>query len=98
MQCAYPHTCYSKIGEEQRGCSLARCVPEGGSTLMAEKPVNKLNDLYRQFRDGQIDRRQFIGRATALGFSAAALTTFLRAVPAGAQDATPAASGGVITS
>lgn len=67
---------------------------------MAEKPVNKLNDLYQQLRTGQIDRRQFMRRATALGFSAAALTSFLKAVPAAAQDATPSpvASGSVVTS
>jgi len=65
---------------------------------MAENPVNKLNDLYQQLRDGQIDRRQFMRRATGLGVSAATLTTFLRSVPAAAQDATPVASGAVIRS
>jgi peptide/nickel transport system substrate-binding protein len=65
---------------------------------MAENPVNKLNDLYQQLRDGQIDRRQFMRRATGLGVSAATLTTFLRSFPAAAQDATPAASGGIVTS
>jgi peptide/nickel transport system substrate-binding protein len=57
---------------------------------MAENPVIKLNDLYLQFAAGKIDRRQFVARAATLGLSAASLAHFFRAIPASAQDATPA--------
>jgi peptide/nickel transport system substrate-binding protein len=59
---------------------------------MAENPVVKLNDLYLQFCAGKIDRRQFMTRAGALGLSAASLVHFFRAIPASAQDASPAAT------
>jgi peptide/nickel transport system substrate-binding protein len=68
---------------------------------MAEKPVvpvNKLNELYLQFRDGTIDRRQFLSRASGLGLSAAMMTVLSRASGAHAQDGSPVASGEVITS
>lgn len=65
---------------------------------MAEKSVNKLEELYQQLRDGQIDRRQFMRRAMALGVSAATAATLLRSVSAAAQDASPAASAGVVRS
>jgi len=59
---------------------------------MVDNPVIKLNDLYHQFREGSIDRRQFMVRASALGLSAASLSYFFRAIPANAQDATPSAT------
>jgi peptide/nickel transport system substrate-binding protein len=64
---------------------------------MAENPVQKLDELRQQFRDGKIDRRQLMARAAALGLSAAALGGFLRSVPAFAQ-ATPTTEGQVVTS
>jgi peptide/nickel transport system substrate-binding protein len=65
---------------------------------MAENPVIKLNELYLQFREGVIDRRQFLTRASALGLSAASLAVLSRASQAYAQEATPAATGAPITS
>ncbi len=59
---------------------------------MSERPVNKLNELYKLFLDGTIDRRQLMLRASTLGLSAAGLSMFMRGVPASAQDATPEAS------
>jgi ABC-type transport system substrate-binding protein len=59
---------------------------------MSERPVNKLNELYKEFLSGQIDRRTLILRASQLGLSAAGMAMFARGVPASAQDATPEAS------
>lgn len=63
---------------------------------MSEKPVNKLNELYKLFLDGTIDRRQLMLRASTLGLSAAGMAMFARGVPASAQDATPEASPAAI--
>ena len=63
---------------------------------MSERPVNKLNELYKLFVDGTIDRRQLMLRASTLGLSAAGLAMFARGVPASAQDATPEASPAAI--
>ncbi len=59
---------------------------------MSERPVNKLNELYKEFLTGQIDRRTLMLRASQIGLSAAGLSMFMRGVPASAQDATPASS------
>ena len=59
---------------------------------MSERPVNKLNELYKEFLNGQIDRRTLMLRASGLGLSASGLAMFMRGVPASAQDATPEAS------
>ncbi len=63
---------------------------------MTERPVNKLNELYKQFLDGTIDRRALMLRASTLGLSAAGLSMFMRGVPASAQDATAEASPAAI--
>lgn len=63
---------------------------------MSDRPVNKLNELYKLFLDGTIDRRQLILRASTLGLSAAGMAMFARGVPASAQDATPEASPAAI--
>ena len=61
-----------------------------------------IDQLVAQLNSGAVSRRSFIRRATALGLSAAAAGTLVRAV--GAQDASPAASpsaspvgGGAVT-
>ncbi|MCC6945411.1 MAG: hypothetical protein IT335_12585 [Thermomicrobiales bacterium] len=59
---------------------------------MTERPVNKLNELYKQFLGGTLDRRELMLRASTIGLSAAGLSMFMRGVPASAQDATPKAS------
>jgi peptide/nickel transport system substrate-binding protein len=59
---------------------------------MSERPVNKLNELYKEFLSGKIDRRVLMLRASQIGLSAAGLSMFMHGVPASAQDATPAAS------
>jgi peptide/nickel transport system substrate-binding protein len=56
---------------------------------MAERPVNKLNELYKEFLAGRIDRRTLMLRASQLGLSAAGMRMFMHGVPASAQDATP---------
>jgi peptide/nickel transport system substrate-binding protein len=58
----------------------------------SEKPALKLNDYYLEFAAGKIDRRTLMLKASGLGLSAAAVTTFLRGVPASAQDASPVAT------
>jgi len=63
---------------------------------MSERPVNKLNELYKEFLTGQIDRRTLMLRASQIGLSAAGLAMFMRGVPASAQDATPEASPAAI--
>lgn len=57
-----------------------------------KNPVVQLNDLYTQFMTGGIDRRTLMARAATLGLSSMALATFAKAVPASAQDASPAAA------
>ena len=60
---------------------------------MSEKTLGRqINDLYLQFSDGVISRRDLAKRVGALGISAAAVQMFMRGVPASAQDATPAAT------
>src|SRR4051794_12277785 len=56
-----------------------------------QNPVVKLNDLYKQFVAGEIDRRTLMLRAGSLGLAASAIARFSRAVPASAQDASPMA-------
>ena len=63
---------------------------------MSERPVNKLNELYKEFLAGRIDRRALMLRASQLGLSAAGLAMFMRGVPASAQDASPEASPGAV--
>ena len=46
------------------------------------------HELVRKMRGGRITRRQFIQRASALGLSAAAISSALRANPSRAQGAT----------
>ena len=60
---------------------------------MSEKTLGRqINDLYLQFSDGVISRRDLAKRVGALGISAAAVQMFMQGVPASAQDATPAAT------
>jgi peptide/nickel transport system substrate-binding protein len=59
---------------------------------VSNNPVVKLNEAYLEFVDGKIDRRGLLVRASALGLSAASVATFMRGVPANAQDASPAAA------
>lgn len=59
---------------------------------MSGRPVNELNELYKLFLNGTIDRRQLMLRASTLGLSAAGMAMFMRGVPATAQDATPESS------
>lgn len=63
---------------------------------MSKRPVNHLNELYKEFLAGRIDRRQLMLRASALGLSASGMAMFMRGVPASAQDATPEASPAAI--
>lgn len=51
-----------------------------------------LRDLHDKLTSGQIDRRQFLARAGALGVSATAVSLVLGNTVAGAQSASPAAS------
>src|SRR5688572_25957849 len=53
---------------------------------MTENPIVRLNDLYLRYRDGAIDRRQFVLRAGTLGLSAASLSRFFSIIPASAQE------------
>lgn len=59
---------------------------------MAKSMGIQLNDLYRDFIEGKIDRRELIKAAGGLGMSAAGLAMFSKAVPASAQAASPMAS------
>ena len=60
---------------------------------MADKTLARaINDLYLEFASGGINRRDLAKRVGALGVSAAAVQTFMRGVPASAQDASPVAS------
>jgi len=59
---------------------------------------SRIDELVEQFRQGDLSRRSFVRRATALGLSAAAAGALVQNV--GAQDASPeasAAAGGAIT-
>ncbi|MGD9711953.1 MAG: ABC transporter substrate-binding protein, partial [Thermomicrobiales bacterium] len=60
--------------------------------MVEKNPVVQLNDLYAKFMSGEIDRRTLMTRAGTLGLSAMSLATFAKAVPASAQDASPAAA------
>jgi peptide/nickel transport system substrate-binding protein len=51
-----------------------------------------LSALHQLLRSGQINRRQFLTRATALGMSIPVATFVLNATPSAAQDATPEAA------
>jgi len=70
----------------------------GGDMSSNENPTLKLDKLYKQFTAGEIDRRTLMTRVAALGLTAGAFARFQSAVPAIAQDATPAATGQAITS
>jgi len=60
---------------------------------MSEPKLGRqISDLYLEFMSGKISRRDLAKGVAALGVSAAAVQTFMRGVPASAQDATPAAS------
>ena len=59
---------------------------------MAKNMGVRLNELYRDFVEGRIDRRELLKGASALGMTAAGYAMFSRAIPASAQDATPMAS------
>ncbi len=61
-------------------------------TMAKENPVLKLNDLYKEFMSGKIDRRAFMIRAGALGLSGFTMTQLAKTVPASAQEATPSAA------
>ncbi len=52
----------------------------------------QFDELLHQFRNGAIDRRQFLTRASAAGLGAAASMAMLGVKPAFAQDATPDAT------
>jgi peptide/nickel transport system substrate-binding protein len=59
---------------------------------VSNNPVIKLNEAYLEFLDGKLSRRSLAARAAALGLSAASVATFMRGVPASAQDASPVAA------
>ena len=60
---------------------------------MSEKKLGtQINDLYTQFMAGSLSRRDLAKGVAALGIPAVAVNTFMRGVPASAQDATPEAS------
>ncbi|CAN5802668.1 ABC transporter substrate-binding protein [soil metagenome] len=59
--------------------------------MFQENPVSKLNEYYQQFLNGEIDRRKLLTLAGTLGLAAPSLAMFSKAVPASAQDASPAA-------
>lgn len=54
-------------------------------------PQNRVRDAYRQLTAGEIDRRQFMARAGALGLGAGAMSMIVQNA-AMAQDASPVAS------
>lgn len=60
---------------------------------MSDNPVVQLDDLYKEFVAGRLDRRALMLRAGGLGISAAALSVFFRGIPVSAQAATPIATG-----
>ena len=60
--------------------------------MSQRNPVVQLNDLYKEFMAGNIDRRELMLRAGTLGLSATALSLFARSVPASAQEASPQAA------
>jgi multiple sugar transport system substrate-binding protein len=69
---------------------MAPTAERGGTTTMVDMRTMR---LYDDFQSGRIDRRTFVRRAMALGVSLGVAGQMLRAVPAGAQDASPAAGG-----
>jgi peptide/nickel transport system substrate-binding protein len=52
-------------------------------------PAQKLNELYAQFMNGEINRRAFLVKASTLGLSAMTLGLLAKTTPASAQEATP---------
>src|SRR5699024_7968778 len=71
-------------------CVIAR-FESGGSpiTEVTEMVDSRIEGLLSDFRAGKVDRRNFIVRAVALGLSASAIGTHMRAF---AQDASPEAN------
>ena len=61
---------------------------------MSKNVAQQMNDLYLQFAAGALSRRQLMQGVSALGVSAAAVSVFMRGIPASAQDASPVASPG----
>ena len=61
---------------------------------MPRNVAQQMNDLYLQFAAGAISRRDLMQKVSALGISAAAVSVFMRGVPANAQDASPVATPG----
>ena len=59
---------------------------------MSKNVAQQMNDLYLRFASGELSRRELMQKVGALGISAAALSVFMRGVPASAQNASPAAS------
>ena len=60
--------------------------------MAKENPVLKLNELYTQFMNGEMDRRALIARAATVGLSSTGFAMFARALPVSAQDASPEAA------
>src|ERR1700723_3168438 len=63
-----------------------------GSALRAEIAMNEPDHLSARLKTGTISRREFLGRATALGASMAAISSTLTSVEAFAAE-TPKAGG-----
>lgn len=61
--------------------------------MSSENAAVKLNEFYKEFVAGKIDRRTLMVKAGTLGFSAAAVATYMKGVPASAQDASPVVTG-----
>jgi peptide/nickel transport system substrate-binding protein len=59
---------------------------------MTEPFGARLNGAYTDYLAGRIDRRALLRQARALGLTGAALAMFSQAIPAAAQEASPAAS------
>lgn len=59
---------------------------------MSKNVAQRMNDLYLQFAAGALSRRQLMQGVSALGVSAAAVSVFMRGVPANAQEASPVAT------
>ena len=69
---------------------------------MAFSTSDPLDDLFRKLQRGELSRRAFMRRASALGIGAAAAAFMAQAAGTAAQDATPGASpvaggGGAVT-
>src|SRR6476659_3441087 len=52
----------------------------------------RLNELYREYLEGKIDRRTLLQAASGIGMSAAGFAMFSNAITASAQSASPEAS------